>query len=74
MKSRDAIGKRIVAIRHTRWWNVSARKMECSVDALVLEDGTELRTFAGEREFDCYADLVAARPTKKQDRRDRKVS
>ena len=54
MKSRDVVGKKIVAIRQGVWSQQQGANINCwTVEALVLEDGTELRftTVEGEGEY-----------------------
>lgn len=50
MRSRDVIGKRIVKIVHQRWWNAPMKRMETTVQYMILEDGTALCPFAFETE------------------------
>lgn len=42
MNSRDVVGRRIVSVRQTRWWNPCVTKFQMVIDAIVLDDGTEI--------------------------------
>lgn len=57
MKSRDVIGKKIVRVDHTRWFNSHRRAWEKTVDRIVLDDGSMLRPFAFETR-DCPAATI----------------
>ena len=64
MKSRDVIGKRIKAVRQTRWYNDHSGTHEVTVDALILEDGTELRPHGFPTETDIAATLLVCKKPK----------
>ncbi len=42
MNSRDVVGRRIVAVRQTRYWNPCVTRLQMVIDAIVLDDGTEI--------------------------------
>jgi hypothetical protein len=65
VKTRGIIGKRIVAIRQVRYQD-AVRGLVIGVDAIVLEDGTELRPFAHETEDSDYpVDMLVIKSTPK---------
>lgn len=65
MRSRDVVGKRIVAVRQRRAYD-SNRAPITDVQALVFEDGTELRFNVAERESDYAVDAYLVRAPKVQ--------
>ena len=71
MKTRDVIGKRIVAVkqsvRATAEFNGARHPQNC-VDYIELEDGTQLSFNTVETEFGCYFhDVSVYKPPKKED-------
>ena len=40
MRARDVVGRRIVAVEHSRWWNEHLRRLETTCVRLVLDDGS----------------------------------
>lgn len=64
MRARDVIGKRIKAVRQTRWYNDHSGMREVTVDALILEDGTELRPYGFPTETDIAATLLVVKKPK----------
>lgn len=64
MKLRDVAGKRIAAIRQGRVGASDARRSQWAVDAIVLEDGTELRFVTIELEGEYATDVVVCKPGK----------
>lgn len=58
MKSRNVIGKRIIGVRQKRFYNKHVGCMCTEIYALVLEDGTEIRPIAYEREYEMYVDAI----------------
>lgn len=64
MKAKDAVGRKIVGVRQTRWFNDYSHKHEITVDALILDNGTELRPFGFPTETDHAATLLAVKKPK----------
>ena len=62
MKTRGVLGKRIARIVQRRFYNPQIGRMTVAVEALVLDDGTELHPIAEETEFEPIVDLVHVRP------------
>lgn len=59
MRSRDVIGKKIVNIRQRRIYSYGHVSMD--VEAIILEDGTEIRPCAYETESDHCCDCVVVK-------------
>lgn len=64
VKARDAVGKKIVAVRQTRWFNEHTGTREVTVDALILEDGTELRPHGFPTETDIASTILVSKKKK----------
>lgn len=61
MKASDVVGKKIVRVEQTRWYNDNLRRFEYEV-TLVLDDGTRIVASASET-LDCpAATMYAIRP------------
>ncbi len=58
MKARGVVGKRIVRIDQTQFFNKNTGKMDVALGALVLEDGTRLIPLVIETEYEPVVDLV----------------
>lgn len=58
MRRRGVIGRRIVGVRQQTYYDGQTGRMRCTVDALVLDNGSELRTFAIELEGSVTGDLL----------------
>ena len=64
MKTRDVLGKRIVAVRQHRRMRDDVRDFAgMEVDAIILDDGTEIRPHAFETGYDVAADCIVVRKT-----------
>ena len=61
MKSRGIVGKRIVAVRQSHFWNENIRTMDIDVIAIVLEDGTELRPVVSETGCEYAVDFIVVK-------------
>jgi hypothetical protein len=64
MKSRDAVGKRIVAIEQCRYVNDHTCRMTNAVTAIVLENGTRLIPTVDETDSDYTVDLLVVKKEK----------
>ncbi len=62
MKARDAIGKRIVAIRQTRERWQHGNSFVWNVTALILDDGTRITVNAVPSVDEIYVEMTARRP------------
>jgi hypothetical protein len=65
MKSRGVVGKKITAIRQYRYYDRN-HGLIIDVQAIVLEDGTELRPLAAEVEDATFypVDMIVVKPEK----------
>lgn len=65
MEIRHALGKRIIEVRQRRVYRTDISGFAgMQVEAIVLEDGTEIRPFAFETGYDYGADAVVVKPRK----------
>jgi hypothetical protein len=66
MRSRDAVGKRIVKVRQRRFYSSAIAQMDNEVVEIELDDGTLLRPIAYEQEdFNPTIDFVVVKPRRK---------
>lgn len=65
MKSKNVVGKKIVGIRQRQYVDPSHGRI-VDIDAIILEDGTELRPLASEIEDgDHYpVDMIVVKPSR----------
>ena len=66
MKTRGVIGKRIVAIRQTRFFNHNFAGMDVDVYEIELDDGTLLRPLVNETEDEYVVDMIVVKPRRKE--------
>jgi hypothetical protein len=64
MKAKDVVGKRIVAIRQTRFFDKQCGTPAVELNAIELEGGALIILHAAESEFEPYV-TAAVRKTKK---------
>lgn len=69
MKSRDVIGKRIVAVHQTRFWDGTVDQMTVGTDAIELEDGTIIYLMAHETETEPYVKAWTNKDNKRKGKR-----
>jgi hypothetical protein len=62
MKTRGVVGKRIMQVTQKRVYNRHVMSMVNAVEAIILEDGTELRPVICEWEGDYSVDFVVVKP------------
>ncbi len=65
MRARGVVGKRIVAIRQRRFYSDGCGDMVVAVDAIILEDGTELRPLVVPIEDDNVTEIVVVKPERR---------
>ncbi len=62
MKSRDVVGKRIVRVHQTRFWNEHLGRHEWAVTSIDLDNGTSLLLMSVETETEPVVNVVTWRP------------
>lgn len=60
MNTREVIGRKIVSVRQS--WVKTTGGKTVAVEALILDDGTELRTYSHETATAGVGDLLVVRP------------
>lgn len=65
MRARGVVGKRIVAIRQRRFFSEFGGDWVVDVQAIILEDGTELRPLVVPVEDDYIVDVRVVKPERR---------
>jgi hypothetical protein len=64
VRSRDVVGRRIVAVQQERFWNQQTGRTDVNVVALVLDDGTRVYPITIETCAGYAHDLHVQKPKK----------
>ena len=62
MKSRDVIGRTIVAVEQERFWNESTNQSDVYVTAFLLDNGKRVNLIALDDGYDPYVVVTVTRP------------